>query len=412
MTLFRLMDGLAGRPGVGSSGTQPPAAPTAFTGNYIAGLVFQVTSWGLWFPGYWWWVPGTGGQTTTGQKFALWQVTGAGAGTLVPGSVVTAGALTAGQFNFVPLATPLALSSGVVYQAATGYVSAAGFPQNKNQFGAANPYAAGITSGPLMAYSSLTGSAQVPSGWLPQEPFTTGAADPSVAMPTLNDADDLLWLDVQVSTVAPAGATYRAFPSMPVASLAGGGPQSLAYTLGMQFSLSQPCVLDRIWHYSPPTSTVLPTRCGIWNVAGQTEVAGTDNSAPAWSGAAGSGWVSCDYTGAGVTLNAGVNYKVSTFTADNVDVWFGTTTNYFSTGPGAAGITAGPLTLPSNASASPGQASWNQGITWTYPNTSTSPENDWIDVEVTPAAAPPVTAAAPGPPSMEESPMKKLRLLW
>lgn len=102
------MDGAAGRPGVGSSGTQPPAAGASFAGNYVAGSpVFTVSQGGLWFQGYQWWVPLTVSDTT-GWKFALWQVTtGAGAGNagastsfLVPGSVVTGGTLTAGAFNY------------------------------------------------------------------------------------------------------------------------------------------------------------------------------------------------------------------------------------------------------------------------------------------------------------------------
>jgi hypothetical protein len=400
MTVYRLMDGVAGRPGTGSSGTQPPAAGTSFSGNYIAGLAFEVTSFGLWFQGYWWWVPATVSQTTTGQKFALWQVTGTNAGTVIPNSSVTAGVLTANAWNYVPLATPLALTAGVAYNAATGYVSTTGFPKTGAQFGTGDPYSAGFANGPLTAYSSTSGSNTVGgASWLPQQPFSTAGSDPAAIMPVLNDADDLLWIDIQVSDQAPAGATYRAFPDMPVASLAGGGPQSLAYTLGMEFSVSQACTLQKIWHYSAPTSTVLPTRCGIWVVGSQTELGGSDNSSPSWllpaggAASAAAGWVYCDYTSAGVTLAAGVNYKVATFTADNTDVWFGTTTNYWSSGPGGSGITTGPLSLPNNAGASPGQSSWHQSATWTYPDTSSSPENDWIDVEVLPLP-PPFTGPA------------------
>ena len=80
-----------------------------------------------------------------------------------------------------------------------------------------------------------------------------------------------------------------------------------------------------------------------------------------------------------------MNYKVSTFYGGSGTDWFGVTTSFWSTGPGSAGITAGPLSVPDNAAASPGQNSWNAGITWTYPATSSSPENDWVDVEVTAA---------------------------
>lgn len=399
MTTYRLMDGASGRPGVGSSGTQPPSAGTSYSGDYEAGLAFQVTSGGLWFGGYYWWVPATGGQTGA-QKFALWQLTGGAAGTLVAGGTVTSGTLTAGQWNYVPLATPLLLTPGVAYCAATAFACTTGFPDTKNQFGSTDPYAAGITNGPLMAYSSLTGSAAVPGDWLAQSPYSTATADPATQLPATNDDDDLLWLDVQVGTTAPSGATYRAFPNMPYP--VGETAQSGAYTLGMEFSLSQACTLEGIWHYSAPSSAVLPSRCGIWNAGTTAEVAGTDNSSPSWllpgggAASAGDGWVYCDYSAAGVTLQASVNYKVSTFYGGSGTDWFGVTTSFWSTGPGSAGITAGPLSVPDNAAASPGQNSWNAGITWTYPATSSSPENDWVDVEVTPAPSTPVSDSDTG----------------
>jgi hypothetical protein len=205
-------------------------------------------------------------------------------------------------------------------------------------------------------------------------------------MPSLNDSDANLWLDVQVSDTAPAGQSYRCFPNSP--SFVGGATQNQAYTLGLEFSLSQACKLTRIWHYSPSTATVLPSRCAIWDVLSQTVVPGSDNTSPAWSGAAGSGWVSCDYSSAGVTLSPGTNYKVSTFTSNNTAIWFSALANFWGTAPDPfpSGITQGPLAILGNAAASPGQDSWNQGITWTYPATSTNPEFDGLDVEVTPVA--------------------------
>lgn len=48
---------------------------------------------------------------------------------------------------------------------------------------------------------------------------------------------------------------------------------------------------------------------------------------------------------------------------------------------------AGPPTvsLLATDNASPGQMSWNT-TTFGYPNTSTNPESDWVDVEVAPVA--------------------------
>ena len=69
--------------------------------------------------------------------------------------------------------------------------------------------------------------------------------------------------------------------------------------------------------------------------------------------------------------------------------WFLFNTGYWAGGgPGASGITTGPLTAPGKSAAtSPGQATYNDG-TWAYPDTygiDGNGENYWVDVEVTPA---------------------------
>lgn len=390
---FRLMDGIAGRPGVGSSGTQPPAAGTNYSGNYIAGLVFQVTTGSIYFQGYWWWVAPTG-QDTTAQKFALWAVYATTLGKLVPGSVITSGTLTAGQWNYVPLAVPLALTPNIPHVAAVGAVVTTGFPLTQHQFGSGNPYAAGITNGSLNAYGAASGSL---TGNVPQQPFSTANSDPSVTMPGTNDQDDLLWLDVQVTSTIPGSATsFRAWPDMvypwPSIQVAN---DITGWTLGMQFSVSRACTLQKIWHFSVPAivnnqSTVFPTRCLIWGVASQTAVAGTDNTSPSWldpgGGAAspGDGWVYVDYSTSGVVLQPGTAYKVSTFHGPGVN-WFGATANVFGTGNlHENGFTQGPLIISGNAVSSPGQQS-ELSATFGYPANSVNPEADWIDVEVTPA---------------------------
>ena len=63
----------------------------------------------------------------------LWCVYNSGSGSLVPGSTVTSGALTAGQWNYVPLPAPLPLAIDATYVAATGFSDS--FPDTNNQFG-------------------------------------------------------------------------------------------------------------------------------------------------------------------------------------------------------------------------------------------------------------------------------------
>src|SRR5438874_8176116 len=121
------MDGLSGRPGTGSSGTQPPAAATAFSSDFTAGLAFEVTQ-NAWFEGFWWYVPASGGSTAP-QKFCLWQVTHVSprAATLITAVTVTSGTLVTG-WNWVPV-TPVQVALGTLYVAATG-VNAA-FPDTQ-----------------------------------------------------------------------------------------------------------------------------------------------------------------------------------------------------------------------------------------------------------------------------------------
>ena len=141
MTTYRLMDGTSGRPGNG------PAAAVSYSGDFLAGIAFQVTAQNHWLEGFWWWVCDSG-QQTDAQSFALWQVTNTDTGLLVDGSMVTSGTLTAGAWNYVELATPIPLSSGIPYVAATGYLSTAGFPNTNGQFGPGDTYNAGVTNGP------------------------------------------------------------------------------------------------------------------------------------------------------------------------------------------------------------------------------------------------------------------------
>ena len=128
--------------------TNGPSAPVAYSGPFICGVIAAVTTGGCWLDGYWWWVCASG-QSTAAQTFALWCLHDTSSGSLVPKSTVTSGALTAGQWNYVPLATPIPLAIDATYVVATGFTGS--FPDTNSQFGSGEPYAAGIVSGPLTA---------------------------------------------------------------------------------------------------------------------------------------------------------------------------------------------------------------------------------------------------------------------
>ena len=360
--------------------TNGPSSPSSYSGSFLAGVLFEVTTGGCYFDGYWWWVCPSG-QPTGAQTFALWQVWNDGLGTLISSATVTASSLTAGQWNYVPLTTPVPLAIGACYNACTGFTG--GFPNTNYQYGSGDPYGAGITNGPLTAFSDQSGSAPAPFS-NSQGLFGVSSSNPAADMPGEGYDSANFWMDLQVGTTAPAGSTYRLWPNYP-SKLDEVNGETTGYTLATEFKLSASCTLDNIWFYSPTGAQVLPTQCAIWNVSTQAVVSGTDNTAPAWTGAAGSGWVACAYSG--VTLPAG-DYKVAVFNGGG-QKWFLVTIGYWlGTGAGAGGIATGPLAAPGEAAAtSPGQSTFNQG-SWAYPGTygtGADGENFWVDVEVTPS---------------------------
>jgi len=341
MTTYRLWPSTSG----------PPTSITT-SNNDIFNTSFKVTSWGLWLTGYFYWVADAP-QSTGPQKFCLWAMTGTDAGVLVPGSVVTSSVpFTAGQWNFVALPVSIPLSSQFAYRMATGLTG--NFPFTSGYWGTGGPGVNGITNGPLTAYSDVTGN----GGTVP-DPFNDSQSafssalgnDPTVSPVNTGSSSFNAWIDVLITTVPPAGTSYRMFPNMPV-------PYTLTadtadnFTLGCEFTLTQAAALNKIWFYSGHTQ--LPTRTGIWTSPGGLLVAATDNPAPSWSGAAGSGWVSVSYNG--VTLPAGT-YKVTVFNGAGVPaIWNDSTALYWTAGAGGGGIVNGPLSVPDNEHAdSPGQ---------------------------------------------------------
>lgn len=372
--------------------TNGPSSPVSYGGPFLAGIQFEVSAGGTWFEGYWWWVCPSG-QPTMAQQFALWNITGYGSGTLVPGSVVTSGPLAAGQWNWVPLPAPLPLAIGTCYNACTGFSGS--FPNTNNQFDAGSPYAAGITNGPLSAYSDFSGSLPTPYG-TSQGVFGVAGTDPSVNMPASGSNSANFWMDLQVSDNAPAGYSgpYRLWPNKYDTGPGTSADDSVNYVVATEVHLSQPCTLNNIWYYSPAGAAQLATECGVWSI-GTSELV-TGNQSPSWSGAPGSGWVSCAFTG--VTLSAG-KYRVAIYNgAARPDQWSPKQLNYWDTGPGQNGITNGPLYAPGLADAStadiyqgsgqePGQSVFAVGPPNQYPHLYVDglAQNYWVDIDVTPA---------------------------
>jgi hypothetical protein len=320
----------------------PATATPGPRSGLVSGLLFQVTTGGCWLEGYWWWVCEKG-QPTTPRMFALWtpyEGTDGFKGELVPGGTVTSGKLVAGRWNFVRLPRPLPLSIGCWYVGLTG--GTGGFPVTGNVWGKGNRWAGGLTSGPLHAPSDSS-AALIADGGFIQCPATEGA-NPTKVMPVYGGypANAYYWLDPQVTTVAPAGTSFRLWPSMPIIGGQGGRatdpPDSTEQSSGTEFWLStahSEYTLDKIWFWSPPASAsdpgnkgaaLLPGSCAIFNIATKEMVKGTQRGVtgpnpaatrlPDWRtpngkpAKAGDGWIYCAYDG--VKLPPG-KYKTAVY---------------------------------------------------------------------------------------------------
>ncbi len=326
---------------------------------------------------------------------------------MVPGSVATSGPLTAGQWNWLPLSAPLPLAIGTSYNACTGFTG--GFPNTNDQFSPGGPYKAGLVNGPLSAYSDASGSLAAPYG-MPQGVFGTAGTDPSANMATVGSKSANFWMDIQVSDAAPVGysGSYRLWPNKYDASPMTSGDSAVNYVVGTEVHLSQSCILDKIWYYSPTGTAQLATECGVWDISTHELVA--EDKSPSWSGASASGWVSCTFTG--VTLPAG-KYKVAVYNgAATPDEWSPKQLNYWDSGVGRNGITNGPLYAPPLADAAtadiyqgsgqePGQSVFAVGPPNQYPHLYVDglAQNYWVDIEVTPGG----TSTGPPPPPAVDS---------
>lgn len=412
--------------------TNGPSTAVSYAGPFAAGVAFEVTTGGMWFEGYWWWVCGSG-QPAGPQTFALWQAYGNGRAKIISAATVTSAALVPGQWNYIPIGQPIMLSIGgganfgrsdgggpAVYIACTGFTG--GFPDGSGQFGAGGAYAAGITDGPLTAFSDQGGAAAAP--WSIGQGLFSTSGDVTAAPPFGVSGSGNFWMDVQVSDTAPAGysGSYRIWPNYPFLP-ADISNDTGEQTTGTEFWLSEDCTLDNIWFWSPPGVASLPSRCGVFDVSTREVVAGSDDTAPAWVNSAGvaaspgDGWVSCSYAGKSLTLPAG-KYKAAVYTGGGA-LFYAEDIYYFSSGPGAAGIVNGPITVPNDASSSSliegegtapgstvtGNSSYQDGP-WSYPDTFDGKdigETRWIDIEVTPVAAQ-ATPAPTGTPTSTPTP--------
>lgn len=382
MATYRLFGDLQG----------PKTATAAPSGGLLTGLMFQVSS-GSWLDGYWVWVCPDGGSTAP-QKFALWipyeGATGP-TGALVPGTTVTSAELVPGQWNFVPLPQAVGLSVNTLYQLETGWLD--GTPVTLDAWGSGNRWPNGVTEGLLYAPPAGPNS-------MAQGSYDPGQHDPTKAMTLYNVNGGSLywWIDVQVTTEAPPGSSYRLWPGMPAVPNAPKNQEpwdSTEQSCGTEFRLSDAYpayTLNKIWFYSPvgfagedpptPKAGLLPSSCAIFNIpdsgdpADATFVEGTvmgeagpsPSSMPDWRkpdgtvASPGDGWVYQAYDG--IKLPPG-KYKTAIYsyaggtTQAAQFYFFDEAWSYFGSPTGDSGavvphgIVFGPLSSPAEGDASP-----------------------------------------------------------
>lgn len=332
----------------------------ATTGSY--GVQFAVTSPAV-MNGIWFYTP-PGSTAPLPDSIAVFDTTGSLAVLQGPSWSGVAGS----GWIFASFPAPFMLLPG------TSYVAAIHQPFNgpnwnitDSTYWSSGAGSGGITSGILTAPNNATAV----NG---QDTYVAGS---TIAFPNTSLAGANIWIDVQVSD-APAGV-YSVFEQQPRSSPSTN--DNAQYTMGMQASSTVAATATAVWWYSPqfPTpAAALPDTIAIFNVPFQSLV---HSEAAVWSGAQGSGWVRAAFSSP-VPLNANTGYKAAILKTGSGNNWYASDPLFWSSGPGAGGITNGPLTGVNNAAGDGGQDTFNFGSGLTYPATSFNANNYGVDIEI------------------------------
>lgn len=353
--------------------TSGPSSPNAYSGKFQAGIAFKLKQL-LWLDGYYWWVP-PGGDTAA-QEFVCWCITANPSGGLPVAQVISStdvmsGTLTAGQWNLVTLSTPIPMASGTDFVGATGWTAVHGFPVTNNQFGSGDPYASGITEGPMFAFSAGTASAPCPfnynNGLFDTSSTNSSTASPSVNMPFKSSNDANFWLDLSFTDTKPTNfrGPYTLWPNNVIGNQATTQDLDENYDVVTQENWTTDQLLYGVSYYSPPGATTLADKVSIWKISGQTLVQSI--TSPTWSGAAGSGWITATFP-AGTILPAG-DYKIGVYRGGTVSGgssgWSAkdANTDPWITGDFANGISVGTTFAPNATAAAVATDASNSSIT-------------------------------------------------
>lgn len=161
-----------------------------------------------------------------------------------------------------------------------------------------------------------------------------------------------------------------------------------AYTMGVQFSVSATARLTGVWFFTQAASS-FPAQIALFLVSDLSLV---HFEAATWTGSAG-GWVRAGFA-TPPALALSTAYVAAVLTTPGAGGnGYTNTAHYWDTGPGAGGLTNGPLTAPNNAGATFGQDAFHAGSSLAFPGNTFNATNYWVDPEITTPGAHSATAA-------------------
>lgn len=352
------------------------AAPTgsnggggATTGTY--GLQFSVSS-AQTASGIWFYTPS--GATALPDSIGIFDTNGSLAQLQVPSWSGAAGTgWVLATFN-----APITLATSTQYVAAFHMPFSSGFWNvTDSTYWSSGAGASGITSGPITA----PGNGAAVHG---QNSYVSGT---QIGFPTTSLAGNNIWMDIQTTDAnANVHTVFSQVPN-PNPSVS----DNSTYTMGMAFTVSSACTSTAIWFYSPqfPTAAAdIPTEVAIYDNTATSFLA---DQIPTWSGPQGGGWVRYQWSSP-ISLVTGHTYQVCVVKQGTGNNWYASQSHYWDTGPGASGITSGPLNASNDSTTrsaiSVGQDSFHVGPSLTVPNGDFNATNYWVDVEVTSSGGP------------------------
>lgn len=171
-------------------------------------------------------------------------------------------------------------------------------------------------------------------------------------------------------------ATYRLFASVtPTSNFVAAAN---FYTLGCEFFPTSVCWLTALWYFRFNSSATAVPPVGVWSVnAGGTT--GNLVTSLTFTTSASTGWRSQNLP-TPVKLTPGTSYRVGVYYSNLIFAYDGA---YWLSGPGASGVTSGPISAPNHTNAVGGRQGpihfVNTNVGLTFPEAD---GNQWYGADV------------------------------